>query len=510
MGAGLWTGAPWAPRPWQARALPGILNALRDRRRGIVCAATGSGKSILMTAVVVHALPGLGHGCVIVVAPRAALVEQLAGTLRAWLGQSEVGTFYGRSKEPRARVVVCCAPSLGKLRKALRGRPVGLLVVDEAHTSESPTLLEEIPALDPGRILGFTATPFRSVPAQTVSLFDEVLVRYGLEEAQAEGALVPLQVLPWRGSEGTGIDDACEAMIREHGRGPGIVSAASIEDATAYAERLTQAGIPARAIHSRQTPEARAEVLASLKSGEIRAAVHVSLLAEGVDLPWLRWICLRRNVGARVRFLQEVGRVLRTDPEESAWGPKKAGVVLDPHMLLGRHGLTTTEALGSALSDAADLEGARALRLAKEPTEAEAVAFEALLGDLSTVHAALTARGMIPRKAAPAGAGWRDEQASEKQVAAVKKASKMTAHIPKWYRPPFRVLVSAPWALRKGEASDLLDVLYAGSKWARPVARRRGCYANAVSWGHIRIPGLRVSDDATCKDAARGAKRLKP
>ena len=128
--------------------------------------------------------------------------------------------------------------------------------------------------------------------------------------------------------------------------GPGVFSALTIEDAEGYAEFLTQHGFKAAAVHSKMSKTVNARVLARLQAGELRAVVHVSMLSEGVDLPWLRWICLRRPVGSRVRFVQEVGRVLRTMPDGDRWGPKDTAYVLDPHALFLEHGISNPAALG--------------------------------------------------------------------------------------------------------------------------------------------------------------------
>jgi hypothetical protein len=58
------------------------------------------------------------------------------------------------------------------------------------------------------------------------------------------------------------------------------------------------------------------------------------MLQEGVDLPWLRWLCLRRPAASRVRFAQEVGRVLRAAPG------KAEAVIFDPHDLFASHALS--------------------------------------------------------------------------------------------------------------------------------------------------------------------------
>ena len=139
---------------------------------------------------------------------------------------------------------------------------------------------------------------------------------------------------PWQG-ESVDIDTACLAMIRDVMRsGPGLCNARDIVDAEAYAAILTANGIKAAAVHSRCN---RADVTATmdrLKQGELACVVHVNMLAEGVDYPWLMWLCMRRPVQSRVRFCQEVGRVLR------ACDGKTKAILLDPHDLMNRFSLS--------------------------------------------------------------------------------------------------------------------------------------------------------------------------
>jgi len=283
-----WSGK--TPRKWQADALPVILDALHRGERGIVSAVMGAGKSILQAEVAAN-VPG---SCV-VVAPRQELVRQLGATFAERLGADEVGLYFAESKQIR-RVTVCCAASLPYLAPKVEG--ADLLIADEVHGSESARLLEAIPAVRAKSLVGFTATPFRSRPSQSISLFDKILYRYTMSQALSDGCLVPMRHVRYEGTHPGGVDAECLEMIRQHGEGPGIVSADSIEDAEEYAAWLTERKIVSEAIHSGNSGPERAEKLSKLHGGAIRALVHVSLLAEGMDLPWLRWLCLRRKVGA--------------------------------------------------------------------------------------------------------------------------------------------------------------------------------------------------------------------
>jgi hypothetical protein len=350
-----WAGAPWTPRAWQAAALPAIQASLRNNKRGLVWAVTGAGKSRLIAELCyLAAARSTGAETVVISTPSEDLVQQLSDTIAARCGTKRVGVFYGKRKNPKRPIVVTCNPSLLALAVELAalGRKARLLIADECHKTEADTLKDAIPQLAPRWVCGFTATAYRSDDAQALSMFDEIAFRYSLEDALRDRVLVPWRIERWHDPDSIEINGVCLEMIRRHGLalGPGVVSAKSIADAEEHADYLRQNGVAAAAIHSRMNHAARQALLDGLRAGPAGGGfdclVHVSLLAEGIDLPWLRWLCLRRKVDARVRFVQEIGRVLRVDPANPA---KTYGLLMDPHDLFGRHGLAHDAAIGTAI-----------------------------------------------------------------------------------------------------------------------------------------------------------------
>jgi hypothetical protein len=503
----LWDGCPYPPRAWQAEALPVVLDALRAGVRGIVSAVMGAGKSVLQARLCRLALPRLGGRAIVVCAPRTALVRQLSETIAAQCGEERVGVYYGARKQADRDVIVVCAASLGRLTDELAeaGRRVAFLLIDEAHGSEAAGVRDAVERMRPVSLVGFTATPFRSVPSESLGLFDRVLYRYTMQDAIRDGVLVPMRYVRCEGEVENALDSVCMVMMRLHGRGPGIVSARDCADADAYAEWLTAQGFAAESIHSGHTDAEREDKIARLRRGDLRVLVHVSLLAEGVDFPWLRWLCLRRAVQARVRFLQEIGRPMRTMAEPDQWGPKTEAVVMDPLLLLGRHGLTTSEAIGQALEEAAEAVGREAAVSRREPTDEEALSLDVLLAHLGRIRDGLGAAGMC--KDAQEG-GWRLADVSERQVEALKRASKLTRHAPPTHRETLRTLLSVPWVLTRGDASDLLDVLYGAADWAREfVDVERGVYPNQVQWSPELIAALAPSH-AECLAAGRAGRKM--
>jgi hypothetical protein len=218
-----------------------------------------------------------------------------------------------------------------------------------------------------------------------------------------------------------------------------------------------------------------------LRSGRIRALVHVQLLTEGVDLPWLQWLALRRPVGSPVRLVQEVGRVLR------AWPGKTEAVLYDPHDLLGELGLVHA----AALEDAQKREGASADADPWSIPELDGLenvsrlpppkAVQAIEGWVTDVLGELRSYGLAKPPAHDAGAKWRRKRATERQRAALGKMSWAAR-----YFPDERHRRAVRWVLEQdlllsGTASDLIDILRSladaassarsqGTHWHCPVA----------------------------------------
>ena len=359
-------GAPLVLRAWQEAALPVVIGELKARKRPIVAAIMGAGKSVLIAALIRQSREQEGRG-VIVLAPRTSLVEQLAGTFGKVLGATNVGQWWEAEKQADRRVTVSTYQSLPTLVEAWRklGRTCALLVCDEAHRTEAAVILEAVGSLEtlaPGRWLariGVTATPFRSDDKEALSLWDSVAFRYGYKEAVRDRVLVPYRVINWEGGgDPEDVDRICADMLITADRWPALVNAKTIADAEEYAVYLGKRGIPAMAIHSQLNRKEQASRIGALRTGAVKALVHVSMLAEGSDFPWLRTLVLRRPVGAIVRFVQEVGRVLRIDPNN----PEKVdGLILDPFDLMGILGMKHPEALGKAL------DGATADALEEDP-----------------------------------------------------------------------------------------------------------------------------------------------
>lgn len=471
-GRKLWDNSPKPPRDWQVKALPEALYAIDNGKRGVLWVVTGGGKSIEISELArLISSECMNSEVVVVSTPTQSLVKQLSETIGLWCGARNVGQFYSDRKEIR-RIIVTCNPSLPKLHEALvaRSLSVRLLICDECHGSESETIKKIMPTLDPRAAIGFTATPFRGNNDEALSLWDELLYRYTFADALRDGVLVPFKTINWDGSgPDDNVDRITAEMIRDHTTGPGIVSALSIKDAEEYAEFLSVRGVPAMAIYGSLSEKEKTQRLAALKAGSIRALVHCQLLSEGVDLPWLRWIGLRRPVQSPVRFVQELGRVLRIDYDN----PEKTfAVVLDPHDLVGIFGLSQNAKIGEALD--AVIEKALEEKEKKEPSldpdrqpMPPAQAIDAATSWSRMLLICLQANGLAP--ASQASGAWRTRRPSDRQIGAIlgsngkKGLDRMAKYLPEPSRTTVKLLCQ-PHVLENlqcGAVSDLMSILVA-------------------------------------------------
>ena len=412
-----WHGQKKTPHPWQQEALALALESLigEEDKRSVIRACTGSGKSLVQVEICnVLYTSLLRNERIILSVPKQQLVNQMfedlnhriPGKVRRWFEHERkldrpiivachasmlVGALRcmtcnppsakdiarrARKKIPyiplegtaiqKAVPILRCAhfdsfvyePEERSLAVALHQKNlrVKYWVADEIHQTESLRILAWASSVQPYRRVGFTATPYRTKESQHITLFEEQVYHYGIEEAVKDGIIVPPRFVAYEGKE-SDINLQTLEMVMD-AEGPGIINAWDIADAEAYADFLTKRGFPAMAIHSEINEQERRERLRLLRRDKIRALVHVNLLSEGVNYPWLRWIALRRsslrydadgNVAyatmSRTRFAQEVGRVLRTY-NDRRYGQKTEAVIYDPNNLRDSLELSYQELLG--------------------------------------------------------------------------------------------------------------------------------------------------------------------
>ena len=341
------------PRAWQEQAYPIIVSALGEGVKSCVQAVMGAGKSVLIAEVAATA--DLEDGEVVVIStPTRALVEQLHETVSGRMG--DAGMYYTYKKDTGNSVIIACNASMVRLAEDLDelGKRVALWIADEAHRTQTEQILGIQHLLNAKSCLGFTATPYRADEEENLCLYERLIFKYGPRQALRDGVVVPWRIAHHHGADYESLDEVCAAWIEQavfaDEIGPLVCDAFSISDAENFAFFLTERGIRSRAVHSEMPRDEVHRYIEELRVGEIHVLVHVALLREGVNLPWLKGLVLRRDVASRVGFAQQVGRVLRSYPG------KEIAVVFDPHDLFSRHALNYEACLGAGLTPDMDLD----------------------------------------------------------------------------------------------------------------------------------------------------------
>lgn len=293
----------------------------------LIQAATGAGKSLVMITEAVRS-PGISA----ILSARNKLVEQTAKTARTLT--PDVGVWSaGQSRRDISRVNVVSIQSADTL--VIPG--LDTVIIDECHgmSERHVRFLSRHPNV---RVIGFTATPWRQGrPAYGEGcFFPTVNYSIGMRRLIDEGFLVrPVaRAMPdaWdaRGLEIRGGDyvtadltrlvrdggkiaaQVTDALPRLVGRNRIVWTCVSIEHAEAVATVLAAAGERVVCIHSKsRDPEYAMECF---ERGDVRHAVSVMMLSEGVDIPSVDAVVLMRPTRSPTLMVQTVGRGLRPSP----------------------------------------------------------------------------------------------------------------------------------------------------------------------------------------------------
>lgn len=121
---------------------------------------------------------------------------------------------------------------------------------------------------------------------------------------------------------------------RTHSHGkPAIGFCPTVASAERFAEAFRAAGYRAISLDGQTDDLVRRRSLQQLAAGELDVIMSVSLLIEGVDVPYATTALLLRRTESVALYLQAVGRVLRPHPA------KEHAILLDFVGVIARHGL---------------------------------------------------------------------------------------------------------------------------------------------------------------------------
>jgi DNA repair protein RadD len=311
---------------------------------------TGAGKSVViaeLARLLFDTWPE-DHPRTVVLVPSKELAEQNAEKLRSLLPTHLSVGFYSASlgrKNAHADVIVATIGSIYKDAHLIGN--IRCVVIDEAHlvnpdgeeAGRFRKFLTELDRYNSFRTVGFTATPFRGngvwltegdAPlfggvAHTAKVQDLIDLHYlsplvrpvdvistridvsGISTSNGDYSIGELSERV-SGYLSGAADDACE-IAKE--RKKWIAFCATVSNAASFRDHLLARGISTAVVTGDTPKQARADLIAKFRSGELRCLVTVLALATGFDVPDVDCILWLRPTKSPVLYVQGAGRGMR-------------------------------------------------------------------------------------------------------------------------------------------------------------------------------------------------------
>ena len=318
-------------RPYQTDAIDRLRQSIAaGRKRIMLQAATGSGKTVIAGAIIQRALDK-GKRVTFCV-PALSLIDQTVSHLYAE-GITDVGVQQANHPmtSPSKPVQICSVQTLLKRDLML----ADLVIVDEAHKIFD-LYLDWMGRPEWAKVpfIGLSATPWSKGLGR---LYEELIVVRTTEDLINDGFLSPFRVFApshpdlsavktiagdyqTSGLSGVMSDKALVADVVETWRThasdrPTFVFAVDRAHAAALQEQFIAAGIPTGYCDYKVLLEEREDLRRKFERGDIQVVVSVQTMTTGIDWPSVSCIVLARPTKSEMLYVQMVGRGLRIKPQ---------------------------------------------------------------------------------------------------------------------------------------------------------------------------------------------------
>jgi DNA repair protein RadD len=341
-------------RPYQRDVIAEFDRAREHKRRIILVAPTGAGKTVI-GAEIIRSFVDRAKS-VLVLAHRREIITQTSGKLHA-AGVSHGIIQAGFQGRPLELVQVASIQTLWTRaihRETMDLPPADLLVVDECHHCPAKTYRKIIDAYPTAILLGLTATPARADGRGLGSIFQTLLECPQVAQLIEQGYLVKTRVYAPVNPDLKGVKvqagDYVEAQLAERMDRPQLIGdivthwhkygerrktvafACGVGHSLHIRDEFVKSGVRAEHIDGSTPKPERDASLARLASGEIELVANCMVLTEGWDMPEVGCCILARPTRKMGLYRQMIGRVLR--PADG----KSDAIVLDHSGAVFRHG----------------------------------------------------------------------------------------------------------------------------------------------------------------------------
>jgi superfamily II DNA or RNA helicase len=329
----------------------------KGHRRILIVSPTGSGKTVVGSAIVGHYRAQ--HKTSLVLAHRREIIGQ---TVKKLANNGIRSGIIMAGEPPRQLELVQVASIATLWARAFRSDTMqmphaDLLMIDECHHAPATTYRKIIAAYPDAILVGLTATPCHGNGKGLGGIFDVMIELPQVAELTELGYLVPAHVyapviegpdlrgvatkagdyvesqLADRIDRDQLVGDVVSHWIKYGERRRTVCFAVNVAHSLHIRDEFVRAGVRAEHIDGGTSKDERDATLARLETGAIEIVVNCQVLTEGFDLPDLGCCILARPTKRMGLYKQMIGRVLRPAPG------KAYAIILDHAGACFRHGM---------------------------------------------------------------------------------------------------------------------------------------------------------------------------
>lgn len=316
-------------RPLQERAITGLRDALRrGKRRPIIQAPTGFGKTVVAAHIVTGALNKSRRVAFCV--PSLGLIDQTFDRFVAnGVDPRDIGVMQANHpwRRPNSPIQICSLQTL-----VTRGFPeVDFVVFDEVHLRFK--IADDWMDQQPDKIfVGLSATPWSKGLGDR---FDDLIIPTSIGELTEQGWLTKLRAfapskpdlsdvkivagdyhngqLSEKMSGVSIVGDVVSTWLDKAEDRPTMVFAVDRAHADKLHGEFERTGVPSAYVDANTPREERIAILKNLNDGRIKVICSISTMTTGIDAD-VRCISFCRPTKSEILWVQSIGRGLRPAP----------------------------------------------------------------------------------------------------------------------------------------------------------------------------------------------------
>lgn len=358
-------------RPYQQDVKDKIFTLWKSEKNVMLQMPTGAGKTILFSSVI-NDITKVPDSKILIIAHRKELLDQISSHLSKYnIEHGIIASNRKRSLEKNVQVASIQTLTHKNNEEITKNFVPDFIVIDEAHHTLAKTYDQLWKLYPRSWKLGVTATPCRINGAPFTNHFSELISSLSVKELIEKGFLsdytfytenpdsdLSKAILSIKKKSSTGdyrIDDLLQNLnVERHVKKlilsystyanglKGIVYCISIDHAHNILEAYKNIGVVAEYIDSKTPKTEREQIVQDFKDGKIQVLVNVDIFSEGFDCPDVEFIQMARPTWSLSKYMQQVGRGLRTSPG------KDKTIILDNAGMYARFGLPSDTRLWNA------------------------------------------------------------------------------------------------------------------------------------------------------------------